>query len=353
MCLLLFASFTSGGEPKPSDFVHDVVPILKAHCAECHTDGAHKGGLSLDTRETILMAKAVVPGKSEESELVKRITSTDAEMRMPPKGKPLTAQEIDSIKTWIDGGMKWEDGFSFRRNAYVPALRPRQPVIPPAVAGRDHPIDRIVDAYLANNKIPLLEAADDIAFVRRIFLDVIGQLPAPSETEAFLKDGDPKKKEKLARSLLADKRAYADHWLSFWNDLLRNDYAGTGFIDGGRKQISAWLYSSLVDNKPYDVFARELIAPSPDSEGFIKGIQWRGNVNASQVTELQFAQNVGPSFFRHQPQMRIPVTTASSTRGNWMMPTAWRPSSPIDRSRSIAATSQQANGQSRASCFPN
>ena len=126
---------------------------------------------------------------------------------------------------------------------------------------------------------------------------MIGQLPAPSETEAFLKDGDPKKKEKLARFLLADKRAYADHWLSFWNDLLRNDYAGTGFIDGGRKQISAWLYRSLVDNKPYDVFARELIAPSPDSEGFIKGIQWRGNVNASQVTELQFAQNVGQVFF--------------------------------------------------------
>jgi hypothetical protein len=79
--------------------------------------------------------------------------------------------------------------------------------------------------------------------------------------------------------------------------LLRNDYAGTGYIDGGRKQISAWLYKSLVDNKPYDQMARELIAPKPESEGFIKGIKWRGNVNASQVTELQFAQNVGQVFF--------------------------------------------------------
>src|SRR5262249_49460479 len=68
-------------------------------------------------------------------------------------------------------------------------------------------------------------------------------------------------------------------------------------IDGGRKQISAWLYGSLVDNKPYDQFVRELISPGAESEGFIKGIQWRGNVNASQVTELQFAQNVGQVVF--------------------------------------------------------
>src|SRR5262249_3050092 len=94
-----------------------------------------------------------------------------------------------------------------------------------------------------------------------------------------------------------DRRAYADHWLTFWNDLLRNDYAGTGFIDGGRKQISAWLYRALVDNKPYDQFVRELISPTAESEGFINGIKWRGNVNASQVRELQFAQNVGQVFF--------------------------------------------------------
>ncbi len=79
--------------------------------------------------------------------------------------------------------------------------------------------------------------------------------------------------------------------------MLRNDYAGTGYIDGGRKQISAWLYSSLLNNKPYDQFVRELISPTPESEGFIKGIKWRGNVNASQVQELQFSQNVSQVFF--------------------------------------------------------
>src|SRR5262249_59476155 len=87
------------------------------------------------------------------------------------------------------------------------------------------------------------------------------------------------------------------HWLTFWNDLLRNDYQGTGYIDGGRKQITPWLYQSLYDNKPYDQFARELISPTPDSEGFAQGIKWRGSINASQVTELQFAQNVAQVFF--------------------------------------------------------
>ena len=79
--------------------------------------------------------------------------------------------------------------------------------------------------------------------------------------------------------------------------MLRNDYVGTGYIDGGRKPITGWLYQSLIDDKPYDRFVRELISPSAESEGFIKGIKWRGRVNASQVREIQFSQNVSQVFF--------------------------------------------------------
>src|SRR5262249_5949588 len=68
-------------------------------------------------------------------------------------------------------------------------------------------------------------------------------------------------------------------------------------VDGGRKQITSWLYRSLLENKPYDRFVRELICPTPDSAGFAQGIKWRGSVNASQILELQFAQNVGQVFF--------------------------------------------------------
>src|SRR4029450_5993734 len=77
----------------------------------------------------------------------------------------------------------------------------------------------------------------------------------------------------------------------------RNDYAGTGYIDGGRQQISAWLYRPPANKKPYDKFVRELINPVGEAEGFVKGIKWRGNVNASQVPELQFSQNVSQVFF--------------------------------------------------------
>ncbi len=201
------------------------------------------------------------------------------------------------MKAWIDEGLKWEEGFTFKVGTYVAPLKPRRPTLPPAREGRDHPIDRIVDAYHLRTKIAPPEPLDDIAFIRRVYLDTIGLLPAREELDAFLNDTAPDKRATLIRRVLDDNRAYADHWLTFWNDLLRNDYQGTGYIDGGRKQISGWIYDSLVQNKPYDQFTRELINPSSASDGFINGIKWRGRVNASQVREVQFAQNVAQVFF--------------------------------------------------------
>ena len=124
----------------------------------------------------------------------------------------------------------------------------------------------------------------------------MGLLPKPADVEAIRRGQRSSQTARLVKRLLDDEVAYADHWLTFWNDLLRNDYAGTGYIDGGRKQITAWLYRALFDNKPYDQFVRELVDPNAESEGFAKGIVWRGNVNASQRPELQFAQNVGQVF---------------------------------------------------------
>lgn len=134
-------------------------------------------------------------------------------------------------------------------------------------------------------------------FARRVYFDLIGLPPTAGELEAFLASKEPDKRGTLVKKLLAEDRSFADHWLAFWNDLLRNEYRGTGYIDGGRKQITGWLYKSLLDNKPYDQFVRELISPKPESEGFAKGIKWRGAVNASQIVELQFAQNIGQVFF--------------------------------------------------------
>ena len=295
---LIACSQPAFSQPKGDkiDFAHEVVPILKAKCAKCHTNGTYKGGMSLDTREAMLKSKSVVPGKAAVSELIKRVTHADADLRMPPKSDPLPAKDVATLKKWLDEGAVWEAGFSFKPPAYIAPLKPRKVALPVAVKGREHPIDRIVDAYFTASKATPPQALDDAAFLRRVHLDLVGQLPAPSELDAFLADVSPDKRTKKVQSLLGDSRAYSDHWFAFWNDLLRNDFVGTGYIDGGRKPITAWLYNSLAANEPYDKFVRELIVPTPDSEGFAKGIKWRGAVNASQVVELQFAQNTGQVF---------------------------------------------------------
>jgi hypothetical protein len=295
--ILALASLAGPARPAaPVDFAHDVLPLLKARCAECHTNGKHKGGVSFDTRAALLRTKAVVPGKSAASALIARVTAKDPAKRMPPKGEPLTDKQVATLRAWIDQGVPWQEGFSFARKTYVAPLKPRRVKLPPARGGRTNPVDRLVDSYFKRKRVKPPPPVDDPTFMRRLYLDVIGLLPTPEQLDAFRSDTDPDKRAKLARRVLADRRAYAEHWLTFWNDLLRNDYEGTGYIDGGRKQITAWLYSALYENKPYDQFVRELINPTPEAEGFIKGIKWRGVVNASQVPELQFAQNVAQVF---------------------------------------------------------
>lgn len=233
----------------------------------------------------------------EKSLLLKLVTTADADLRMPPKGKGLSAEEVTLLRQWIAEQLPWEQGFAFKAPAYEPPLKPRAVTLPPVVAGRDHPVDRLLDAYLAQHKLSRPPRSDDGAFLRRAHLDLIGLLPTPDEHAAFIRDTQPDKRRQLIRTLLARDVDYAEHWLTFWNDLLRNDYGGTGFITGGRKQISKWLYDSLVYNKPFDQFTRELIAPpTGDSRGYIDGITWRGTVSAGQTVEIQFAQSVGQSF---------------------------------------------------------
>lgn len=296
LLIAVVATSAHGRADEPIDFAHDVLPILRERCGACHTNGRTKGDLSMDTREALIEAEAIVPGKSAESLLIERITSDDPEQRMPPKGPPLGAQQVETLRRWVDQGAPWQEGFSFAKAGAGLPMKPRRPDLPPAREGRDNPIDRIVDAYFADNGVTASPALDDATFLRRVSLDLIGLLPTAEELDAFLKDTAADKRERAIQRLLGDNQDYAEHWLTFWNDLLRNDYHGTGYIDGGRKAITDWLYKSLRENKPYDQFVRELISPTAESEGFIKGIKWRGVVNASQVTELQFAQNIGQVF---------------------------------------------------------
>ncbi len=287
------------------DFVHEIVPLLEKHCGECHIGDARQGGYSLNTREAVLAGgdsglAGIVPGESDASELLRRIRSADPDERMPADGEPIPADEVALMARWIDAGAPWEPGFAFNSNLWEPPLALREVVLPPAREGRGHPIDRLIDQHFADHNLAMPAACDDRSFFRRVSLDLTGLLPAPAEVEAYVADTSPTKRAALIDRLLGDdfdaRLRYAEHWLTFFNDLLRNDYNGTGFITGGRKQISSWLHRSLVENKPYDQMVRELIAPSDESRGFIDGIVWRGTVNSSQTVPIQFAQNVGQSF---------------------------------------------------------
>ena len=219
----------------------------------------------------------------------------DPDDQMPQKGTKLTREQIGLLRAWIDQGLPWDAGVTFAKAEPI-NLQPRRPELPAGRSKTPHPIDRFLEPYFAAHRIKPPNPVEDRIFAHRAYLDVIGLLPPPGQLRAFSADHDRDKRAQLVRRLLADQENYALHWLSFWNDLLRNDYRGTGYIDDGRKQITQWLFRSLETNQPYDRFVAELVNPTPESEGFAKGIVWRGVVNASQSVPMQAAQNFSQVF---------------------------------------------------------
>ncbi len=290
---------------RPVDFVNDVVPILQQSCVSCHTSGKAEADFSLETREKILEgggsgSPAITPGNSGDSQLIQLVSGADPDPDrfMPKKGKKLTPQQIGILRAWIDQGANWPKDYVLHdASRPIPAkLEPREVAIPAAHDGIDNPIDLLLEPYFKEHHVTPAKSIDDRAFARRIYLDLVGLLPPTEELDKFIAESSPAKRLDLVRKLLDDKPRYAVHWLSFWNDMLRNDYKGTGYIDGGRLPITPWLYHALLDNMPYDRFVRELVTGANGSEGFTKGIVWRGVVNAAQTPQMQAAQNIGQVF---------------------------------------------------------
>lgn len=283
---------------RPVDFAKDIKPIFEASCIKCHGHGRDKGGLRIDTRETLLKGgdsgTAVLPGKSAESYLIELVQGVDPDNMMPKKGTKLTPEQIGLLRAWIDQGVKWDAGVFFGRVEPM-NLKPRHPAIP-AGPKNTNPIDLFLRPYFAAHGVKAVQPVSDRVFARRVYLDVIGLVPTPEALQSFVADKHRDKRERLVRTLLADNFDYAQQWMTFWNDALRNDYRGTGYIDGGREQITGWLYSALATNMPYNQFVAQLINPKPESTGFTKGIVWRGAVNASQTPQMQAAQNISQVF---------------------------------------------------------
>lgn len=276
----------------------EVRAIFAHSCYQCHSEEKQKGELVLDSKEGVFAGGESGPiltiGDAKNSEIIRRITlPKNHDEVMPKKGKILSPEEVNLISWWIDNGAHWVDG-DVKIFPEAP-LALSKPELPPAEGSLQHPIDRLINVYFEKNRVSWPEVVDDKKFIQRAYLDIIGLLPSPDQIQQFEQNTNPNKREKLIQSLLNDDHNYTQHWISFWNDILRNDYSGTGFITGGRKQITDWLYTSLLENKPYHQIVKELTNPTEDSEGFIKGIEWRGAVNASQTTSMQAAQNIGQS----------------------------------------------------------
>jgi hypothetical protein len=284
---------------RPIVFSKDIQPILDASCIKCHGRGRAKGGFQLDTRDTLLKGgesgPAVALGRSEESLLIELVSGVNPDNVMPQKGSRLTPEQIGLLRAWIDQRLPWEEGVTFARKAPLNLL-PHTPKIVVSTDNGENPIDQILKPYFREHGFRTPAPVEDRVFARRAYLDVTGLLPSPGGAGESISDGDPQLRARLVHNLLLDDQHYAEHWLSFWNDLLRNDYQGTGYIDGGREPITQWLYAALSSNLPYDHFVAQLIDPGPESEGFTKGIVWRGTVNASQLPPLQAAQNISQVF---------------------------------------------------------
>ncbi len=293
---------TSLLSPQQQSALQTQVKSIFAHnCYKCHGAEKVKGDLRLDNKEMIFRGGESGPlfvvGNPDESELYRRITLPRGHKEaMPEKGKMLSQKQVAIIRTWIAKGAPWPDDDK-EKVFRTAALEPRNPPLPSASASTgNNPVDIWVNEYFKNKKIYWPELVDDRTYLRRIYLDITGIIPTAEETKQFIEDVRPDKRVLYARQLLNRDDEYAIHWLSFWNDALRNDYTGTGYITDGRSAITEWLYASLRDNKPYDEFIKQLIDPVKESKGFIEGIRWRGVVNASQSTEIQAAQNVAQVF---------------------------------------------------------
>jgi hypothetical protein len=274
--------------------------ILAHNCTKCHGSDKAEGELRLDGKGFIEKGgkngPIFIAGNPGESELIRRIKLPRGDNDiMPATGEPLTKDEIAVLEYWVKIGAPWPKEGT-QSIYHVAPMAPRLPELPPVSNGLTNPVDRFVNVYFNKNKIEWQKPVDDRIYIRRVYLDITGLLPSPDSIDAFVKNKQADKREVVVKNLLTHNDEYAQHWLTFWNDALRNDYSGTGYITGGRFDITQWLYSSLRSNKPFNLFVKQLISPDSTSDGFIKGITWRGTINASQRVEMQAAQNISQVF---------------------------------------------------------
>src|SRR5581483_6747103 len=255
-------------------FQRDIAPILSQKCVNCHGPAQQMSGLNLSTADSLRTGGAhgpvVVPGKSGESRLYRRITGQE-QPAMPFGGK-LTDAEINALKAWIDSGAHWEGGALTPAQAGAPQrpstwwafqkpVRHEPPVAADARWNRN-PVDGFVAAKLQEKGLTPAPPADKSTLIRRAYLDVIGLLPEPAEVEAFVADNSPDAFTKVVDRLLASPH-YGERWARHWLDVAR--YADSWGHIHDDNNPNAWKYRDYVirafnEDKPYNRFILEQLA---------------------------------------------------------------------------------------------
>ena len=270
---MFWAGAANAAEP-PVDYNRDVRPILSNRCFRCHgpDEAQRKAKLRLDDPKAPLgdrdgAGPVLVPGKPDESELIARVVSADAEEVMPPakSGGRLTEREVAVLRSWVAQGAKYARHWAFEK-----PVRPE----PPAVADATWPrnaIDRFILARLEMEGLKPSSEADRHTIARRVALDLTGLPPDPAELERFLADRSPDAYERYVDRLL-ESPAYGEHWARLWLDLAR--YADSaGYADDPARTIWAyrdWVIRAVESNTPFDRFTIEQLAgdllpdPKPD-----------------------------------------------------------------------------------------
>jgi len=256
LSLLSLASRTTADE---IEYNRDIRPILADTCFACHgpDSAARKGDLRLDRRDDAIAAKALSPGKPEESGFIERIFSTDPDTLMPPPDshKKLTAQQKDLLKRWVASGAEYQPHWSF-----IAPARPVTPTVKNAAWIRN-PIDAFILARLEKEGLAPAPEADRRTLARRVSLDLTGLPPAPEVVEAFVSDIAPNAYEKLVDRFLESPK-WGEHRGRYWLDYAR--YADTHGIhfDNFREMWTYrdWVISAFNRNIPYDQFTIEQLA---------------------------------------------------------------------------------------------
>jgi len=256
-----------GDEPGGAsvDFARDIRPILSDKCFSCHgPDEEHrKGGLRLDQREAAFAERdgvaAFQAGDAGRSEAWRRIVSGDPEDRMPPPKakKPLGENEKALLLAWIEGGAEWSEHWSF---AAPEKAEPPGAESSGGVVGKN-PIDRFLEAALAERGLSPAPPADRRTLIRRLSFDLTGLPPAPEEIRAFLKDDSATAVETLVDRLL-DSPHFGERMALMWLDAARYGDTSVMHADGPRDMWPwrDWVVEAFNRNQPYDRFSIEQIA---------------------------------------------------------------------------------------------